>query len=136
MDFLRRIEDDINNISDEISTKRKFVGAAQATEQALVALKSMRDEYVRDVMRKEKNPDVDGDAKLAKFRSIDVAAPYILAASQADAKSDLKLVMMAMNGVQMLLDFEVLPPAEAQRILMVLSRQAPCGRSEVQMKVN
>ena len=63
----------------------------------------------------------DNGPKLTKFRSADVASPYILACTKAEANS--RLVTMSLNGIQMLLDFEVFPPADSQQILSILAQQ-------------
>ena len=128
MDFLRRIEDDVKAISACSGVKE----VKEAGERALVTLKSMRDAYVAEVMKKTLGSD---GPKLAKFRSIHIATPYLLVCSLVDSNLNSKLVMMALNGIQMLLDFEVLPPEDTQHIVDVLTHQASSGRSEVQMKV-
>jgi len=124
MDFLRRIEDDIKNLA--IEAKQRYPDVKDATDTALLKLKTMRDSYVADVMKR-----TDEGPKL--HRSIDIASPYLVACSHADPGS--KLTLMALGGLQMLLDFDVLPPSEAQTVLGILTRQASLGRAEVQMKV-
>lgn len=73
--------------------------------------------------------------KIAKFRSAEVSAPYILACNHVDANPKLVLrsmllillyitqIKLSLNGLQMLLNYEVVPPTEAQNILRVLSIQ-------------
>lgn len=126
MDFLRRIEDDVRNLGTEV--KRKYPEVREAADKALVTLKTMRESYVAEIMR----GGGQNTPKIAKYRSADVAAPYILTCNYVDAA--IKTIMLALNGLQMLLNYEVIPPAEAQNILRVLILQAGSGRSEVQLK--
>eukprot|EP01041_Mallomonas_annulata_P004581 gene4581-9106_t len=127
MDFLRRIEDDVKNLAAEV--KKKYPDVRDATDRALITLKTMRESYVAEIMR-----GGGGDTpKIAKYRSADVSAPYILACNYVDAS--LKTVMLSLNGLQMLLNYEVVPPTEAKNILKALSTQAVSGRAEVQLKV-
>lgn len=87
--------------------------------------------------------------KIAKYRSADIAAPYVLVCNYADTNSKivsrsvrcaihlmrpaelttlspyvLYQVLLALNGLQMILNYEVVPPSEVQNILRVLSIQA------------
>jgi hypothetical protein len=93
MDSLRRIEDDVRNLG--IEAKKKYPAVKEATEKSFTALKSMRDSYVADVMRK------DAGSHVHKFRSPDITAPYYMVCSQIDAPP--KLISMALVGIQLFL---------------------------------
>ena len=85
--------------------------------------------YVADKMRR-----TGGESKVVKFpQSSDISAPYILACNYADANP--KLLMMALSGIQMLVNYEVVPPGDVKNILRVLSIQAATGKSELQLKL-
>eukprot|EP00602_Paraphysomonas_sp_CaronLab_P007358 CAMPEP_0185034758 /NCGR_PEP_ID=MMETSP1103-20130426/24887_1 /TAXON_ID=36769 /ORGANISM="Paraphysomonas bandaiensis, Strain Caron Lab Isolate" /LENGTH=2224 /DNA_ID=CAMNT_0027571539 /DNA_START=141 /DNA_END=6815 /DNA_ORIENTATION=+ len=88
----------------------------------------MRESYVSEVMRGN-----GSTPKIAKFRSSEVSAAYILACDKPDANA--KLVKLSLNGLQMLLNYEVVPPSEAKNILRVLGVQAKSGNTEIQLKV-
>ena len=138
MDYIRRIEEDVNHLTDEC-IGRKLLSMKDASDSALSALKRIQKSYAADVMNRNMGQGsentCDDDVKLSKFRCKEIAAPYLVACSRADSKTDGKLIMMALNGIQMLLDFEVLPPDHAHDVLMVLIKQASSGTSEIQMKV-
>jgi hypothetical protein len=72
--------------------------------------------------------------KIAKFRSAEVSAAYILACERVDSNpklvNDLFLlhligpqVKLSLNGLQMLLNYEVVPPSEAKNLLRILTIQ-------------
>jgi hypothetical protein len=77
--------------------------------------------------------------KIAKFRSAEVSAAYVLACERVDANPKLVLslsnyyylphsivtpqVKLSLNGLQMLLNYEVVPPSEAKNLLRILAIQ-------------
>jgi hypothetical protein len=137
MDLLRRIEEDIDNMEKE--TKRKFPTIALAAGQAKLGLQRLKQSYVAEVMNKSKSED-SAAPSLAQFRSSDVCSPYVIACNTTNLPA--KLVLSALSGIQMLLDFGVVPPENAPNIIMALRgaatvNQASLGSalSEVQMKV-
>jgi hypothetical protein len=133
MDYLRRIEEDLRNLGSESESKRKYPEVKDSTENALITLKLMRETYVAEVMRKNKEEN-SNDKTNAKFsQSSDITAPYILACNYADANP--KLISMALNGIQMLLNYEIVPPVDVKNVLRVLSIQAGSGKSEHQLKL-
>ena len=127
MDFLRRIEEDFKNLENEV--RKKFPDVKESIDKANFTLKTIRDSYVSDVMKKS-----DDETKLARFKSIEIAQPYLLTCIQADSISNFKLIMMALNGLQMVLDFKILPLDEAHNVLKILIYQSS-GKSEIQMKI-
>lgn len=126
MDYLRQIEEDIRGLGAE--AKKKYPEVKDATERALITLKTMREMYVADKMRKT------GGDKIIKFpQSSDISAPYILACNYADANP--KLLLIALSGIQMLVNYEVIPPGDVKNILRVFSIQAATGKAELQLKL-
>lgn len=127
MDSLRKVEEDLRNISIEF--KKKYPEVIDATERALATLKTMREMYVADKMRKsgvEKE-----DVKIPQ--SSDILAPYILACNYADANP--KLLMLALGGIQLLVGYEMIPPSDVKNVLRVFSIQVATGKSEIQLKI-
>lgn len=131
MDYLRQIEEDLRNLGSE--SKRKYPEVKDATENALIKLKSMREIYVAEVMRKNKEANSDDKTNIRFSQSSDITAPYILSCNYVDANP--KLISMALNGIQMLLNYEIVPPVDVKNVLRVLSIQAGSGKSEHQLKL-
>ena len=128
MEYLRQIEEDIRGLGAEAKVQKKYPEVKDATERALVTLKTMREMYVADKMRKS------GGDKVVKFpQSSDVSAPYILACNYADANP--KMLLLALSGIQMLVNYEVVPPGDVKNILRVFSIQAAAGKPELQLKL-
>ena len=127
MDSLRKVEEDLRSLGVEF--RKLYPEVSDATEHALATLKTMREMYVADKMRRsgvEKE-----DVRIP--RSSDIVAPYILACNYADASP--KLLLQALNGIQMLVSFEMAPPADVKNLLRVFAIQAASGRSELQLKI-
>eukprot|EP00603_Paraphysomonas_imperforata_P014898 CAMPEP_0114457274 /NCGR_PEP_ID=MMETSP0104-20121206/4077_1 /TAXON_ID=37642 ORGANISM="Paraphysomonas imperforata, Strain PA2" /NCGR_SAMPLE_ID=MMETSP0104 /ASSEMBLY_ACC=CAM_ASM_000202 /LENGTH=154 /DNA_ID=CAMNT_0001629813 /DNA_START=63 /DNA_END=524 /DNA_ORIENTATION=+ len=139
MDFLRRIEDDVRNLG--VESKRKHPEVREAAERALLTLRTMRESYVSEVMRGSSSDGTNGDdssrgsPRIAKFRSAEVSAPYVLACGTGEVEMPIKLVKLALNGIQILLNYEVVPPSEAGNILRVLLVQSHSTSADVQLKV-
>jgi hypothetical protein len=49
MDYLRKIEEDLRNIALKANVKRRYPDVIQAAEDAVDALKSIREVYVSEV---------------------------------------------------------------------------------------
>jgi len=127
MDSLRKVEEDLRNIAIEF--KKKYPEVIDATERALATLKTMREMYVADKMRKsgvEKE-----DVKIPQ--SSDILSPYILACNYADANP--KLLLLALSGIQLLVGYEMIPPSDVKNVLRVFSIQVGTGKAEIQLKI-
>eukprot|EP01035_Chromulina_nebulosa_P021215 gene21215-27480_t len=115
MEHLRQIEDDLRNLG--IEAKKKYPEIKDATDRALSSLRTVREVYIADVMRKD-----DNSQKSQKFpTSSDLTSPYILACNYADGSS--KLISMSLNGLQLLLNYEVIPANDVKNIIRVLCIQ-------------
>lgn len=126
MEFLRQIEEDLQSLGAE--SKRKHPEVKESTDKAISTLKSIREIYVSDMMRNK------GLNKRKAFpQSSDITAPYILALNYADASP--KLISMALNGLHLLLNYEIIPQYDVKNILRVLTIQANSGKSEGQLKL-
>eukprot|EP00605_Chrysophyceae_sp_TOSAG23-4_P001397 GSChrysophyteH1.ASY1.ANO1.1517.1 assembled CDS len=127
MDSLRKVEEDLRNLAIEF--RKKYPEVMDATERALTTLKTMREMYVADKMRK--SGMAKEDVRIPQ--SSDIVAPYILACNYSDANP--KLLLIALNGIQMLVSFEMIPPADVKNLLRVFSIQAATGKPELQLKI-
>ena len=123
MDYLRQIEEDIRNLG--LETKR-YPEIKDATDRALDTIKVLRDHYISDIRK-------SNEKSAALSQSSDVSAPYILLLNYADASS--KLINMGLNGIQMLLNFDVVPANDVKNVLRVLSIQASSPRTEFHLKI-
>ena len=127
MDSLRKVEEDLRGLTFEF--KKKYPEVLDAAERALATLKTMREMYVADKMSKrgaEKE-----DVKIPQ--SSDILAPYILACNYVDANP--KLLLMALNGIQILVAYEVIPLGDIKNVLRVFTIQATSGKFEIQLKI-
>lgn len=125
--YLVAVEEDLRNLGNE--AKKRHPEVKEATDRAITALKAIRDQYVSDKMKKGSGADHAGKS----HQSADISAPYILLCNYADANP--KLIGMALNGIQMLINNDLIPANDAKNILRVLSIQASSGRSEQQLKL-
>ena len=123
MDYLRQIEEDIRSLG--LETKR-YPEIKDATDRALDTIKVLRDHYISDIRK-------SSEKSAALSQSSDVSAPYIILLNYADASS--KLTNMGLNGIQMLLNFEVVPASDVKNVLRVLSIQASSPRTEFHLKI-
>lgn len=123
MDYLRQIEEDIRNLG--LETKR-YPEIKDATDRGLDTIKVLRDHYISDIRK-------SNEKSAALSQSSDVSAPYILLLNYADASS--KLINMGLNGIQMLLNFDVVPASDVKNVLRVLSIQASSPRTEFHLKI-
>lgn len=119
MDSLRQIEEDLKVLIAEVD--RKYPEIATASNTAQQTLKSIRESYISEIRNKDINTKT---AKLAQ--SSDLVAPYILLLNYTDISS--KLVESALNGIQLLLKYDVVPPSEVQNVLRVVNIQISCNK--------
>jgi hypothetical protein len=127
MDSLRKVEEDLRSLAVEF--RKKYPEVVDAADRALTTLKTMREMYVADKMRKsgfEKE-----DVKIPQ--SSDTLAPYLLACNYADANP--KLLKMALDGIQLLVSYQMIPPSDVKNVLRVFAIQAAAGKQELQLKI-
>ena len=93
MDSLRKIEEDLRNFG--VESKKKYPEVIDASERALATLKTIREMYVADKMRR--SAVEREDVKIPQ--SSDITAPYILACNYVDASP--KLILSALNGIHL-----------------------------------
>jgi hypothetical protein len=125
MDYLRQIEEDLRNISAEAKLKKKYPEVGDAADRALDALKSIREVYVSEIMKKNKT------AKLPQ--SSDILSPYLLVCNYADGNP--KVTLMALNGMNLLLTYDLVPPSDVKNIMRVLTIQAASKAVDIQLKL-
>lgn len=104
MDFLRRIEDDVRNLG--VESRRKHPEVREAADRALLTLRTMRESYVSEVMRGADNGGSGngsgGGPRIAKFRSAEVSAPYVLALGRGGGGTEMPLKLGACRVITML----------------------------------
>ena len=99
MDYIRQIEEDLRNLG--IEAKKRYPEVNDATEQGLITLKIMRESYANSIMKKHNNINI--------IQSSDISKPYILVCNYADCNN--KIISIALNGIQMLLNYNIVPPS-------------------------
>lgn len=125
MDYFRQIEEDLKALG--LESKRKYPEVKDSTERASSSLKMMREVYIADLKRK-------GDVGKVKFpTSSDITAPYILACNHADGNP--KMIAMALSGLHLLLNYDVIPTSDVKNILRVLCIQANTSKTEFHLKM-
>lgn len=124
MEYLRQIEEDLRALSSEVG--RKYPEITDSSERALNAVRSIREIYISEI-RSKSNTSV-------KFpRSSDIVSPYILVCNYSDANG--KLILQSLNGILLLLKYDLVPPSDVQNILRVLQIQAISPKCENQLKI-
>jgi hypothetical protein len=114
MEYLRQIEEDIQNIS--LEGGKKYPEVADASNRALLALKMIRETYVAEI-RKKDNPTIS-----VKFKSCsEIVSPYILVCNHSESSQ--KLSSLSINGLLLLLKYDIVPASDVQNILRVLHIQ-------------
>lgn len=127
MDSLRKIEEDLRNFG--VESKKKYPEVIDASERALATLKTIREMYVADKMRR--SAVEREDVKIPQ--SSDITAPYILACNYVDASP--KLILSALNGIHLIIHCNVAPAEDVQDILRVFNIQAASEKPELQLKI-
>lgn len=129
------ISDDLQALSAEV--KKKFPEIKDAVDKALTSLKAVKDGKISATAA---TPVVKGDKVKDKEKEkanngllSDLLAPYILTCNHADAAP--KVVGMAMSGMQLLINNDLIAGSDVKNILRVLSIQVTSGKSEQQVKL-
>lgn len=125
MDYLRQIEEELRDIGIESKLNKKYPEVSDASERALDALKSIREVYVSEIMKKNKSTKLP--------QSSDILAPYLLVCNYADGSP--KVTLLALKGMHQLLTYDLVPPSDVKNIMRVLNIQGSSKTSEVQLKV-
>jgi hypothetical protein len=114
MEYLRQVEEDIQNIS--LEGGKKYPEVADASNRALAALKILRETYVSEI-RKKDNPTIS-----VKFKPCsEIVSPYILVCNHSESSQ--KLISLSINGLLLLLKYDIIPASDVQNILRVLHIQ-------------
>jgi hypothetical protein len=70
-------------------------------------------------------------AKLPQWS--DILAPYLLVCNYADGSA--KVTLMALNGMNLLLTYDLVPPSDVKNIMRVLSIQSASKAADVQLEL-
>jgi hypothetical protein len=129
MEYLRQIEEDVKNLGNE--AKKRHPEIKDASDRAVIALRIIRDKYVSEMVKKGNDEKSEKSPHFTE--SSDLVSPYILACNYADGSN--KLISMALNGIQMLLNFGIVPPGDVKNVLRVLSIQVASTKFDSQLKI-
>jgi len=118
MNFVAQVEEQLRDLGTE--ARRKHPGVKEASERAILQLRTLQNRYVvavrRAVSTKSPHPTT------AIFRSQDVLRPFLLAANYPDAS--FKLITLALNAFQLLVGGDAICPDDSRNVVRVLSIQA------------
>lgn len=126
MEYLRQIEEDLRALCSEVG--KKYPEVADSSERALNAVRLIREIYISEIRSKS---STSGTVKFP--RSSDIVSPYILICNYSDASS--KLILLSLNGILLLLKYDLIPPSDVQNILRVLQIQAMSSKCDNQLKL-
>jgi len=125
MEYLRQIDEELRALCSEAG--KKYPEIVDSSERAINAVRSIREIYISEIRAKS-------NASSVKFpRSSDIVSPYILACNYSDANP--KLILLSLNGILLLLKFDLVPPSDVQNILRVLYIQAVSPKCDNQLKI-
>jgi hypothetical protein len=128
MEHLRQIEEDLRSISAESKeSSKRYPEVVDAADRALGTLKSLREAYLNNLRKTDKDIVVKLPA------SPDLLSPYILLCNYSDCSP--RLTGLALSSLMMLLNYDVIPVEEAQNILRVLLIQVNAGKADNHLKV-
>ena len=135
MEFLRRVDEELDTLAS--STGRRYNTITEAVNVAKMRLSKLRESYVAEVMRRNKGEN-DSAPSLSQFHDIEICMPYSLACNTTNLPA--KIILLSLNGIQMLLDYGMVPSNYASEILKGLHCVATLNKytssiPEVQMKV-
>jgi hypothetical protein len=126
MEYLRQIEEDLQTMSGEAG--KKYPEVLDASNRALAALKIIRETYVSEI-RKRDNSNISVHFKT----SSEIVAPYILVCNHVECSQ--KTLGLAINGLLMLLKYDIVPADDVQNILRVVHIQVTSSKCEFQLKI-
>ena len=129
------IAEDLQALSIEV--KKKYPEIKEAVDKALTSLKAVKDGRISAssatlTPKADKAKDKERE-KANNGMLSDLLGPYILTCNHADAPP--KVASMAMSGMQLLINNDLIVGGDVKNILRVLSIQATSGKSEQQVKL-
>ena len=119
MNFVARVEENLRDLGTE--ARRKHPGVKEASERAILTLRSCQTKYVAAVRRATSDP-AQVHPTTALFRSQDVLRPFLLAANYPDASA--RILAIALGGIELLLEGDAICGGDEKNIVRVLGIQA------------
>lgn len=131
MNFVARVEENLRDLGTE--ARRKHPGVKEASERAILTLRTCQTKYVAAVRRATSDP-AQVHPTTALFRSQDVLRPFLLAANYPDASA--RILAIALGGIELLLEGDAICVGDEKNIVRVLGIQAgiccdSLGRDEI-----
>jgi len=118
MNFVAQVEDHLRDLGAE--ARKAHPGVKEASERAIINLRSLQTQYVAAVRRSSGNAQKHPTTAL--FQSQDVLRPFLLAANYSDA--DYELLVIALDSMQLLLRGDAVCSDDGAQISRVLVIQA------------
>lgn len=119
MNFVARVEENLRDLGTE--ARRKHPGVKEASERAILTLRSCQTKYVAAVRRATSDAS-QVHPTTALFRSQDVLRPFLLAANYPDASA--RILSIALGGIELLLEGDAICEGDEKNIVRVLGIQA------------
>ena len=119
MNFVARVEENLRDLGTE--ARRKHPGVKEASERAILTLRSCQTKYVAAV-RRATSDATQVHPTTALFRSQDVLRPFLLAANYPDASA--RILSIALGGIELLLEGDAICEGDEKNIVRVLGIQA------------
>ena len=139
MALLRAIEDVLRELSVQARRPRHLSDVKEAAERGILKLRQLQESYSASLRRQRQSGiDADGSAAVADssseaLRNQDVLRPFLLACNHTDAGP--ALTLLALSGIQRLLDADAVRTADGPNIMRVLTIQVPSSNVDVQVRV-
>ena len=119
MNFVARVEENLRDLGTE--ARRKHPGVKEASERAILTLRSCQTKYVAAVRRATSDAS-QIHPTTALFQSQDVLRPFLLAANYPDASA--RVLSIALGGIELLLEGDAICEGDEKNIVRVLGIQA------------
>jgi len=118
MNFVNQLEDHLRDLGAE--ARKNHPGVKEASERAILKLRSLQNEYVTAVRKAAKSKEKHPSTRL--FRSSDLLHPFLLAANYPNASP--KLLDTSFKAMKMLLDADAICPGDGTNMVRVWMIQA------------
>lgn len=120
MNFVAQVEEQLRDLGAE--ARRKHPGVKEASERAILTLRTLQNLYVVAVRRATTSspslPKHHSHPTTTLFRSQDILRPFLLAANYPDAS--FKLITLALNAMQLLVGGDAVFPEDSRNVVRVL----------------
>eukprot|EP00934_Nitzschia_sp_Nitz4_P005997 Nitzschia sp. Nitz4//scaffold6_size259037//98458//103848//NITZ4_001067-RA/size259037-processed-gene-0.68-mRNA-1//-1//CDS//3329556872//5987//frame0 len=118
MNFVAQLEDYLRDLGAE--ARKKHPGVKEASERAILKLRSLQNSYVTAVRKASGNGDKHPDTTI--FRSSDLLHPFLLAANYPNASP--KLLDTSFKAMKTLMEANAICPGDGMNLVRVWMIQA------------